>query len=208
MFIFIPAAGLYSNIVMTGPGLISTTLPFTPKSESFSSIRAAFPYMASLSISTAVSILGSSRSKDGREKSRQPLLGSSGVSAFFSGDGGVNTICGSAAAFSAGCGSFSAGAGGISALGAGVRFAAFRFRGRRSLGTTRLTAAASVPALLVATRSARRTICATLPSLVSVMIRRERSIMTAEMMQVPTVPDTFSASSREITKPSQPPAGA
>ena len=37
LLIFIPGAGLYSNIVITGPGRISVILPDTPKSFSLSS---------------------------------------------------------------------------------------------------------------------------------------------------------------------------
>ena len=66
LLIFMPGAGLYSYMVMTGPGRISTTSPSTPKSTSFLSRRRAFISRLSRWISMSLSPGNSlRRSKEG-----------------------------------------------------------------------------------------------------------------------------------------------
>ena len=69
LFIFVPASGLYSYIVITGPGLISVIFPLIPKFDSLSSIPLAFSIAIFLSYGILGSFGSSKRFKPGSVKS-------------------------------------------------------------------------------------------------------------------------------------------
>ena len=162
--------------------------------------------MASLSISTDVSIFGSSRSIGGREKSSHLLSDAVGSgSAFLSGAGGVNTICGSVLVFPSGS-CFCVTVGAFAARGDACGASGF-FLSRVFLAAVRFSAPIGVKTFFNTLEQRERIICTTRAILVSVVITTERNMTIIAIMYVPRVPRMFWANSREIASPSHPPAG-